>query len=141
MDRHKICFSAKRETNKGGEGCPPKQDIQNDIQNIQVTFENTMGYQPEQPVKKPIGKKARRAAKEAAEAAARAVEAEENEAKNFKPRYLNQTNGYIDVETDVGDKVPGMLVTSLRWPFDYFCHQHQKCLYYLADITLSSTSL
>ena len=80
-----IYFSTKRETNKGGEGCPPKAaDLQNDIQ---ITFENTLGYQPEKPVKKPSGKKARKAAREAAEAAARAVEAEENEAKNFKPRY------------------------------------------------------
>ena len=65
MENNKVYFSAKRETNKGGEGCPPKPDLQNEIQNIQVTFENTMGYQPEQPVKKPAGKKARRAAKKA----------------------------------------------------------------------------
>ena len=82
---YSIYFSTKRETNKGGEGCPPKAaDLQNDNQ---INFENTLGYQPEKPVKKPSGKKARKAAREAAEAAARAVEAEENEAKNFKPRY------------------------------------------------------
>ena len=88
-----VYFSTKRETNKGGEGCPPKAaDLQNDIQ---ITFENTLGYQPEKPVKKPSGKKARKAAREAAEAAARAVEAEENEAKNFKPRYKSYNHRFL----------------------------------------------
>ena len=48
-------------------------------------------------MKKPSGKKARKAAREAAEAAARAVEAEENEAKNFKPRYKSLIHRFFAI--------------------------------------------